>query len=124
LPIDPSPDNKPLPAPDVVPQKTSKAVISIVEDAPNRPPDVVKVLNDFSLWEGYRQRGHTVRIWNGGEKPSPEPDAVADATIIKSAGTGLPGLVIRDKTNNSVLYSGKLPTTSAEVLSLVGKYVQ
>ena len=119
--VDPVPPPTP---PDPKPQPVAKVTVSIIEDAPNRPPEVIKVLNDFSLWEGYRQRGNTVRIWNGGTTPSPEPEAVIDIAALKSAGVGLPGIVVRSKSDNNLLYAGKLPLSSAEVMALLGKYIQ
>ena len=112
----------PLPSPS--PPPSGKVIISIVEDAPNRPASVVAVLNDFTYWESLRKAGHTVRLWNGGATPSPEPDAVADITLLQASSVPMAGIVIRRQADKSTLYSGKLPPTATETKALIAKYVQ
>ena len=115
---DKNPDDTPPPAP------SGKVLISIVEDAPNRPASVAATLNDFKFWESFRVKGHKVRIWNGGTSPSPEPDAVADITLLQASSTPLPGIVLRRQSDKSVIYSGKLPVDKNELNSLLGRFVE
>jgi hypothetical protein len=118
------PQPQPQPQPVVnppAPTPTGKVIISIIEDAPNRPPAVVKVLNDFTYWESLRKAGHIVRIWNGAQPTaSPEADAQADIAIVNGV---LPSIVIRRQSDRSLLYSGKLPPTADETKTLVSRYV-
>ena len=121
-PQPPPPIPTPAPVPAPVPQPSGKVIISIVEDAPNRPPYVVAVLNDFTFWEGLRKAGHSVKLWNGGATPSPEADAVADITLLQASSVPLAGIVIRRQSDKVVLFSGRLPQTAAETKALVAKY--
>ena len=108
----PVPDDKTTPSP------SRKLAISIVEaDAGNRPEEVGRVL-ESKFWFALRQKGHAFRVFD-------QSDDTKEAMSAKSAITtsGNAWIIIRDKSNGSLLYSGSLPETNAGAQSIVNQYL-
>jgi hypothetical protein len=114
---DPVPD-PPKPDPNPQPVVTGPLSIGIIEDAANRSVEMSALLSNHTFLEKYRAAGHKLRIWNGGDHPSTEKEAVADIQSLKAANVSLPGLVARDALGKVVLCIA-CPTDTASFLSVL-----
>lgn len=122
----PPPDPEPRPEPKPVPPITSaKLFIVTIDDWQARNPQMVQVLNDQTLWNGFTAQGHYFKKFN-----STDPE-VAKYSAQISANGGLPTVIIMafDPNNPSVATwlnkdaaDLKFPATADGFRQLVSKY--